>query len=205
MPANPKAVAKTRDKIHAAAVELFTKQGFHGTGMRQIAKQAGVSLGNLYNHHKSKEELLASLLEEFEERYTAPGTPLAKAMAEFQGLEDLERIGEASRAQVRRFSDYIRLIYVDVVELEGEHIRRLFGGMRKRYEENLGERLDALRAAGKLGGDVDPIAGLMTATIAYFYLWNIQSIFGVRRLYGGTDQQAIETIAEIFRRGLMPR
>ena len=205
MPANPKAVAKTRDKIHAAAVKLFTKQGFHGTGMRQIAKQAGVSLGNLYNHHKSKEELLASLLEEFEERYTAPGTPLAKAMAEFQGLEDLERIGEASRAQVRRFSDYIRLIYVDVVELEGEHIRRLFGGMRKRYEENLGERLDALRAAGKLGGDVDPIAGLMTATIAYFYLWNIQSIFGVRRLYGGTDQQAIETIAEIFRRGLMPR
>jgi len=205
MPANPKAVAKTRDKIHAAAVELFTKQGFHGTGMRQIAKQAGVSLGNLYNHHKSKEELLASLLEEFEERYTAPGTPLAKAMAEFQGLEDLERIGEASRAQVRRFYDYIRLIYVDVVELEGEHIRRLFGGMRKRYEENLGERLDALRAAGKLGGDVDPIAGLMTATIAYFYLWNIQSIFGVRRLYGGTDQQAIETIAEIFRRGLMPR
>ncbi|HBP17260.1 MAG TPA: hypothetical protein DEA08_05605 [Planctomycetes bacterium] len=205
MPANPKAVAKTRDKIHAAAVELFTKQGFHGTGMRQIAKQAGVSLGNLYNHHKSKEELLAALLEEFEERYTAPGTPLAKAMAEFQGLEDLERIGEASRAQVRRFSDYIRLIYVDVVELEGEHIRRLFGGMRKRYEENLGERLEALRAAGKLGGDVDPIAGLMTATIAYFYLWNIQSIFGVRRLYGGTDQQAIETIAEIFRRGLMPR
>lgn len=205
MPANPKAVAKTRDKIHAAAVELFTKQGFHGTGMRQIAKQAGVSLGNLYNHHKSKEELLAALLEEFEERYTAPGTPLSKAMAEFRGLEDLERIGEASRAQVRRFSDYIRLIYVDVVELEGEHIRRLFGGMRKRYEENLGERLEALREAGELGGDVDPIAGLMTATIAYFYLWNIQSIFGIRRLYGGTDQQAIETIAEIFRRGLMPR
>ena len=31
------------------------------------------------------------------------------------------------------------------------------------------------------------------------------TLFGVRRLYGGTDQQAIETIAEIFRRGLMPR
>lgn len=52
---------------------------------------------------------------------------------------------------VTQFEDYIRLIYVDVVELEGQHIRRLFQGMRRRYEEQLGPRLDALREAGKLG------------------------------------------------------
>lgn len=204
MPPNPVAVAETKSKIHAAAVGLFTRQGFHGTGMRLIASEAGVSLGNLYNHHKTKQDLFAALLEEYEELYTAPDTPLALAMAEFKDLDDLERIGEASREMIRRFSDYIRLIYVDVVELEGGHIRRLFGGMRKRYEEQLGERLEGLRAAGRLG-DVDPVTGLMTATIAYFYLFNIQQIFGVRKLYGVSDTQAIHDIAEIFRRGLEPR
>lgn len=204
MPKSAEAVAETREKIHRAAVGLFTTQGFHGTGMRQIAREAGVSLGNLYNHHATKHDLLGALLDEFEEAYTAPDTPLAKALDAFQSLDDLEAIGEASRKTVRQFSDYIRLIYVDVVELEGEHIRRLFGGMRKRYEDLLGERLETLRAAGELG-DVDPVAGIMTATISYFYLFNIEQIFGVKRLYGTSDKQAIATIADLLRNGMAPR
>ena len=204
MPKSPQAVAETRDKIHAAAVRLFTTQGFHGTGMRQIAREAGVSLGNLYNHHATKHDLLGALLDEFEAEYTAPDTPLAKALESFSGLDDLEALGEASRKTVKQFSAYIRLIYVDVVELEGEHIRRLFGGMRKRYEDQLGERLRALQAAGQLGA-VDPVAGIMIATISYFYLFNIEQIFGVKRLYGGSDKQAIATIADLLRNGMAPR
>lgn len=205
MPASAEAVARTRDKIHEAAIALFTTQGFHGTGVREIAQRAGVSLGNLYNHHATKEELLAAILSEFEAEYTAPDTPLALALASFETLDDLESIGEASRAMVQRFSDYIRLIYVDVVELGGEHIRRLFGGMRKRYEETLGPKLERLRAKGQLSADVDPITGLMTATISYFYLFNIEHIFGVKRLYGVSDGDAIEGIARLLRDGMRPR
>ncbi|MBX3470337.1 MAG: TetR/AcrR family transcriptional regulator [Planctomycetes bacterium] len=205
MPASAEATARTREKIHEAAVALFTTQGFHGTGMREIAQRAGVSLGNIYNHHRTKDELFAALLQEYEARYTAPDTPLAKALQSFATLDDLEALGEASRAMVHRFADYIRLIYVDVVELQGEHIRRLFGGMRRRYEEALGPRLEALRAKGGLAADVDPIAGLMTATISYFYLFNIEHIFGVRRLYGGSDKEAIGQIARLLRDGMRPR
>ena len=115
MPASAEAAARTRERIHEAALALFTSQGFHGTGMREIAQRAGVSLGNIYNHHATKEELLAALLSEYEARYTAPDTPLARALAEFESLDDLEKLGEASRAMVHRFADYIRLIYVDVV------------------------------------------------------------------------------------------
>ncbi|MCO5165584.1 MAG: TetR/AcrR family transcriptional regulator [Planctomycetes bacterium] len=205
MPASAEATARTREKIHEAAVALFTTQGFHGTGMREIAQRAGVSLGNIYNHHRTKDELFAALLQEYEARYTAPDTPLAKALQSFATLDDLEALGEASRAMVHRFADYIRLIYVDVVELQGEHIRRLFGGMRRRYEEALGPRLEALRAKGALAEGVDPIAGLMTATISYFYLFNIEHIFGVRRLYGGSDKEAIGQIARLLRDGMRPR
>lgn len=204
MPASAESVAHTRERIHQAAVSLFTKKGFHGTGMREIASTAEVSLGNLYNHHKTKAELFAALLEEFEAQYTAPDTPLATALRNFTSLDDLEVLGEASREMVKRFSDYIRLIYVDVVELEGEHIKRLFGGMRARYEEQLGERLAGLKAKGELG-EVDAVAGVMTATISYFYLFNMQHLFGVRRLYGTSDREAIGTIAHILRQGMVAR
>lgn len=204
MPANPQAVQRTRESIHEAATRLFGSRGFHGTGMREIAREAGVSLGNLYNHHPTKHELFAALLEQYEAQYTAPDTPLARALAEFSSLDDLERLGEASRQMVTRFAHYIRLIYVDVVELDGEHIQRLFSGMRRRYEETLGPRLEALRAAGELG-EVDPIAGLMTATISFFYLFNMERVFGVKRLYGTSDRAAIGTIAQLLRDGMRPR
>jgi AcrR family transcriptional regulator len=205
VPASAEAVARTRSRIHAAAVELFTTQGFHGTGMRQIAKQAEVSLGNLYNHHRTKQELFAAILSEFEQAYTAADTPLARALASFESLADLQTIGNASRKMVQQFDAYIRLIYVDVVELEGEHIRRLFGGMRKRYEALLGTRLEELREEGKLGADVDGVAGVMTATISFFYLFNIEHIFGIKRLYGSSDKDAIKTISSLLREGMLPR
>ena len=47
--------------IVEAAVSCFIENGFHQTGMREIAKQAGVSLGNLYNHFKGKDEILVTI------------------------------------------------------------------------------------------------------------------------------------------------
>ncbi|MEZ6188176.1 MAG: TetR/AcrR family transcriptional regulator [Planctomycetota bacterium] len=200
MPANVETVARTRASIHEAAVKLFTKQGFNGTGMRQIAQEAGVSLGNLYNYHKTKQELFAAICEGYEADYTSERTPIAKALREFSSLEDLERLGEASRQTVRDYTDYIRLIYVDVVELDGEHIRRLFKGMRTRYTELLGDRLAALEL-----GDVDPIGAIMTATISYFYLFNIEYVFGVKRPFGTSDKDMISSIATVLREGMRPR
>ncbi len=204
MPPSAQAVARTRERIHEAAIHLFTRQGFHGTSTREIATEAGVSLGNLYNHHKNKTELFAAIMEELEAEYTAPDTPLAKAFAAFASLDDLETLGAASQKTVKRFTDYIRLIYVDVVELGGEHIKRLFGGMRGRYEELLGERLDGMRARGEVSAD-DPVAGLMIATIVFFYLFNMEHVFGVKRLFGRSDREAIATISRILRDGMRPR
>ncbi len=50
-------------EIVYAAVTCFLERGYHQTGVRDIAKQAGVSLGNLYNHFKGKEAVLAFIAE----------------------------------------------------------------------------------------------------------------------------------------------
>jgi len=50
-------------EIVQAALECFLERGFHQTGVREIAKQAGISLGNLYNHFKGKEAVLVFIAE----------------------------------------------------------------------------------------------------------------------------------------------
>lgn len=63
MPDKEKPVHPRKIEIVHAAVTCFLERGYHQTGVRDIAKQAGVSLGNLYNHFKGKEALLAFIAE----------------------------------------------------------------------------------------------------------------------------------------------
>lgn len=53
---------ESRGKILSAALTLFAKQGFHSTSIAQIAKEAGVSKGLIYNYFDKKEELLKQLV-----------------------------------------------------------------------------------------------------------------------------------------------
>jgi AcrR family transcriptional regulator len=53
----------SKDLLVQAALELFARHGFEGTSIRMIAKEAGVSLGLLYNYFESKEALLVTIFE----------------------------------------------------------------------------------------------------------------------------------------------
>lgn len=52
-----------RQLIVETAAACFVEQGFHQTSIRDIAKRAGVSLGNLYNHFPGKAALIAEIAE----------------------------------------------------------------------------------------------------------------------------------------------
>ncbi|UWQ24083.1 TetR/AcrR family transcriptional regulator [Leisingera aquaemixtae] len=56
-----RAIAQRRAQILEAALECFLENGYHQTGVRDIAKKAGVSLGNLYNHFPGKHDVLAEI------------------------------------------------------------------------------------------------------------------------------------------------
>ena len=51
-----------REQIVTAALELFYRDGFNATGVDRISAEAGVSKKTLYNHFKSKEELVLATL-----------------------------------------------------------------------------------------------------------------------------------------------
>ena len=48
--------------IMNTALEHFSDYGFHATTISHIAKHAGISKGLMYNYFKSKEELLAAII-----------------------------------------------------------------------------------------------------------------------------------------------
>lgn len=51
-----------KDKIRAAAIEVFIEKGFHKASIDDVAKKAGISKGLLYNYFKGKTDLLAELV-----------------------------------------------------------------------------------------------------------------------------------------------
>jgi TetR/AcrR family transcriptional regulator, cholesterol catabolism regulator len=49
-------------QIEQVAAELFYTEGYHGTGLREIARAVGVQPASLYHHFANKQELLFSVL-----------------------------------------------------------------------------------------------------------------------------------------------
>ncbi|MFL5820306.1 MAG: TetR/AcrR family transcriptional regulator [Solirubrobacteraceae bacterium] len=52
-----------REAILAAAMEVFSRRGYHGTSIDGIAQAAGISKALIYEHFASKKELHGSLLQ----------------------------------------------------------------------------------------------------------------------------------------------
>ncbi len=50
-----------RDQILDAAARLFAQKGFHTTTIRDIAKEAGIADGTIYNYFKNKTALLLGI------------------------------------------------------------------------------------------------------------------------------------------------
>ncbi|MEJ8802401.1 TetR/AcrR family transcriptional regulator [Pontibacter sp. H249] len=54
---------QSRQLLLQIGFRLFSEKGYEATSIRMIAKEAGVSLGLLYNYFQSKEELLKAIFE----------------------------------------------------------------------------------------------------------------------------------------------
>ena len=58
-----------REQLIQAALELFSKNGFHAVGVDTISERANITKKTLYHHFKSKEELILAALRYYDERH----------------------------------------------------------------------------------------------------------------------------------------
>src|SRR5215831_8315797 len=82
----PKA-RRTREHILNTALDLFAKNGYQATTLRDIAKAAGCSLGLAYRYFARKEEMVGAVYEQCcqnltEDVQTLPKVSLAKRFSQ---------------------------------------------------------------------------------------------------------------------------
>jgi AcrR family transcriptional regulator len=116
-PARLSATAR-REQILEVALDVFSRSGYHGTSMNDVADAAGVTKPVLYQHFDSKRELYGALLEEVGNRLLSA---IAKATAD----------APDGRSQTQRgFQAYFRWVAEDHAEF-----RLLYGGGSRRDDE----------------------------------------------------------------------
>ncbi len=114
----------TRTAILQAAHDLFLKQGYHGTSMRQIAQAAQIALGGLYNHFASKENVFEAVFLTFHPYHEV--LPMIAA-AEGADLEQLVQDAIHRLVQVvEGRPDFMNLMFIEMVEFNSAHARQLF-------------------------------------------------------------------------------
>src|SRR5689334_22917589 len=53
---------KTAEALRKAAIRLFFEHGYEATTLRHLASETGITVGSVYNHISSKEDLLNSIM-----------------------------------------------------------------------------------------------------------------------------------------------
>lgn len=83
--------AQRRDALLDAAARCFARAGFHRTTMQEVAREAGMSPGNLYRYYPSKDALVAGLTERDRAALAEDFARLHTAEGDF--LENLRDLG----------------------------------------------------------------------------------------------------------------
>ncbi|KVC18383.1 TetR/AcrR family transcriptional regulator [Burkholderia pseudomultivorans] len=128
--------AENRSAIVAAAERLFRARGVEAVGLTELMKEAGFTQGGFYNHFKSKDALVAAVLE--------------KAMADRADSPGAGSVGQ-------QVASYLSAAHRDNVEagcpLSGfaGDAPRLTDAARACYAQGLAAYLD--RLAGKVATD----------------------------------------------------
>lgn len=122
----------------AAALKLFSSQGYAETSIRTIAKEADISLGLMYNYFKSKEELLLAILQGvFHELDTvfkdeAPQTPKEQFKA---SIERFIRMLERNHEKLRMLAQLG--LHQKKFDLANDLTRKKYEQSVSRFTENL--------------------------------------------------------------------
>jgi AcrR family transcriptional regulator len=105
-----KALVKTRrHQIYKAALQAFTKNGFHETNLRQVTQLAGLAYGSIYDYVESKNDILYliydSILDELHFRLEEA------AMSTEDPVEQIKAMIQAAMDHTDEYQDAIVLLY----------------------------------------------------------------------------------------------
>ncbi|HEY0157689.1 MAG TPA: TetR/AcrR family transcriptional regulator [Thermoanaerobaculia bacterium] len=197
---------RSRRAVLDAALNLFSHQGYRATTMREIADRARVSTGNCYHHFPDKEAIFRALLDEYMAVVDTTRFPFTRVLYGTNDFPDnIEQLGYAARDSVRQYRSYLALIYVDVIEFEGTHIKQFYQSMADRFARYFDEQGATEGIATRLRPGVSPVSALLLTCRMFFNYFSLEILFGVHEPFGKDSAEVVEEIADIVRNGICAR
>ncbi|AEH89686.1 MULTISPECIES: TetR/AcrR family transcriptional regulator [Mesorhizobium] len=190
-----------RQRILREAIRLFAERGYDRTSVPEIQEAAGLSRGSgaLYKHFSSKEDLLATAIEQFvgtarEGRAELGGTTLSVDEGSRRLVESmLEKLG-ANR-------DVLRILWRDL-----EHFPELKAAARGEIMQStylaVAEWLRERQRQGELRPhDSEAVAAVIVGSVAMFRVF--EAIWGERAI-DVSDERFASAWSDLLLRGLRP-
>jgi AcrR family transcriptional regulator len=187
---------RTSRAIVDAAYDLIVEQGYAATSMRQIADKAGLSLGGIYNHFSSKEEVFVAVVGERHPFFQI--IPLLNS-AEGESIETFAR--DAARtliAELGHHPEFLNLLLIEIVEFKGEHVPIIFEKLFPMIQQ-LVQRLSSLQ------GNMREIPQfvLARAFLGMFFSYFITELLLNQTSFVDAQVNALDHFVDIFLHGIL--
>lgn len=188
--------AETRTNIIDSAYQLFVERGYSAASMREISQKAGVTVGAIYNHFQTKEEIWIEVIltkhpyhEFFPLLLAATGETIADVVrSAAQGLVQ----------ELLKRPDLFNLMFIELVEFKGEHVPILFQAIIPRLAE-----MQTI-FAGKSGRLRNiPIPILLRSFVGLFFSYYITGIL-TRGINGiSIDESSLNQFVDLYLYGIL--
>jgi AcrR family transcriptional regulator len=183
-----------REKILAAAVQLFSEYGYHAAPLRDIARIAGIQAASIYYHYPSKQTLLVEIMETHMQRLNANLERILREQNDPQ-----QRLYAAIANHIRLHTSYKAEFFIvdtEIRALEGENRAQIIA-LRDHYEFLLRELLsDGMERGVFRRTDVKVSAYAIIAMCTEVATW-------FRPTGRLTVQQVIEIYTQMITQGLL--
>ena len=190
-----------RRSILKAAVEVFSKKGYHGCRIADVAKEANIAYGLVYHYFKNKDELLESV---FDSGWQAFISRVTEAAMRADSLPDRVRaVVKVAFEAYRRDPRGVKVLILEVGRSPaGGSVNR--GNVFKQVLALASQLFDEAKARGEVREDFDSMlnAALLFGTIE---MGLTAFVLGFVERTDEALERAANQVAETFLNGITPR
>jgi TetR/AcrR family transcriptional regulator, cholesterol catabolism regulator len=162
-----------RDRITDAAAELFVRNGYAQTSLRDIAAAVGIKAGSIYYHFDSKEALFADILQQ---GIRVMEDAFALASEETRGSDGETRIRRHIHGHLSALFEHgpYTTNHVSAFHIAPPSVKKAVIPARDRYEGAWNALFEDLITRGEMTDDVSPglsrlaLFGAMNFAVEWF-------------------------------------
>jgi AcrR family transcriptional regulator len=185
---NSKLVEERHEQIFQAASKLIQKKGYHMTTLRDLSKETGMSLGNLYDYIATKEDILYMVHEKAGQMVLGV---MSQGMGDIRNpVEKLREMIERELEAIDRYQDLVMTIYQESHSLSKPSLRT----MLRSEEAHTGKFREVIEEGIKLGvfKEANPVmlANVIKMMIDCWVLkrWNLRGKVSLEEMKQGILQ-----------------